>query len=265
MNFPYQVTPCGKKAGTMTNDVLAVENISVQFGGHIAVNDVSLSVKPGTITGLIGPNGAGKTTLFNVISGLLTPTNGSVHFMGQDITNSAPHKRARLGIGRTFQRLELFNSLSVVDNIRVSIEISNQWGHIRPYQDEPNTKAEISRILDITGLDTVRNTMATEIPTGQARLVELARALILQPKILLLDEPASGQNDQETETFGLLLRKICDSGVSIFLVEHDMALVMNTCDEVNVLDFGCNIATGTPSEIQEHELVIEAYLGAKKQ
>jgi len=259
------VTPCGKKAGTMTNDVLAVENISVQFGGHIAVNDVSLSVKPGTITGLIGPNGAGKTTLFNVISGLLTPTNGSVHFMGQDITNSAPHKRARLGIGRTFQRLELFNSLSVVDNIRVSIEISNQWGHIRPYQDEPNTKAEISRILDITGLDTVRNTMATEIPTGQARLVELARALILQPKILLLDEPASGQNDQETETFGLLLRKICDSGVSIFLVEHDMALVMNTCDEVNVLDFGCIIATGTPSEIQEHELVIEAYLGAKKQ
>lgn len=249
----------------MTNDVLTVENISVQFGGHIAVNDVSLSVKPGTITGLIGPNGAGKTTLFNVISGLLTPTNGSVHFMGQDITNSAPHKRARLGIGRTFQRLELFNSLSVVDNIRVSIEISNQWGHIRPYQDEPNTKAEISRILDITGLDTVRNTMATEIPTGQARLVELARALILQPKILLLDEPASGQNDQETETFGLLLRKICDSGVSIFLVEHDMALVMNTCDEVNVLDFGCIIATGTPSEIQEHELVIEAYLGAKKQ
>ncbi len=259
------MTPCGKKAGTMTNDVLTVENISVQFGGHIAVNDVSLSVKPGTITGLIGPNGAGKTTLFNVISGLLTPTNGSVHFMGQDITNSAPHKRARLGIGRTFQRLELFNSLSVVDNIRVSIEISNQWGHIRPYQDEPNTKAEISRILDITGLDTVRNTMATEIPTGQARLVELARALILQPKILLLDEPASGQNDQETETFGLLLRKICDSGVSIFLVEHDMALVMNTCDEVNVLDFGCIIATGTPSEIQEHELVIEAYLGAKKQ
>ncbi|MBJ68858.1 MAG: ABC transporter ATP-binding protein [Acidimicrobiaceae bacterium] len=249
----------------MTNDVLAVENISVQFGGHIAVNDVSLSVKPGTITGLIGPNGAGKTTLFNVISGLLTPTNGSVYFMDQDITNSAPHKRARLGIGRTFQRLELFNSLSVVDNIRVSIEISNQWGYLRPYQDEANTNAEISRILDITGLDAVRNTMATEIPTGQARLVELARALISQPKILLLDEPASGQNDQETESFGLLLRKICDSGISIFLVEHDMALVMNTCDEVNVLDFGCIIATGTPSEIQEHEIVIEAYLGAKKQ
>ena len=257
--------PCGKKAGIMTNDVLVVDNISVQFGGHIAVNDVSLSVKPGTITGLIGPNGAGKTTLFNVISGLLTPTNGSVHFMDQEITNLAPHKRARLGIGRTFQRLELFNSLSVVDNIRVSIEISNQWGSTRPYQDDSITKAEINRILDITGLDAVRNTMATEIPTGQARLVELARALILQPKILLLDEPASGQNDQETETFGLLLRKICNSGVSIFLVEHDMALVMNTCDEVNVLDFGCIIAKGSPSEIQEHELVLEAYLGAKKQ
>ncbi|MEC7844917.1 MAG: ABC transporter ATP-binding protein [Actinomycetota bacterium] len=249
----------------MTNDVLVVDNISVQFGGHIAVNDVSLSVKPGTITGLIGPNGAGKTTLFNVISGLLTPTNGSVHFMDQEITNLAPHKRARLGIGRTFQRLELFNSLSVVDNIRVSIEISNQWGNTRPYQDDSITKAEINRILDITGLDAVRNTMATEIPTGQARLVELARALILQPKILLLDEPASGQNDQETETFGLLLRKICNSGVSIFLVEHDMALVMNTCDEVNVLDFGCIIAKGSPLEIQEHELVLEAYLGAKEQ
>ena len=124
--------------------------------------------------------------------------------------------------------------------------------------------AKINKILDLTGLNSVRNAMASEIPTGQARLVELARALVLSPNLLLLDEPASGQNDEETERFGQLLRELCNSGISIFLVEHDMSLVMNTCDQVNVLDFGTVIAKGTPTEIQEHELVIEAYLGAQK-
>ena len=246
------------------NDFLNVENISVYFGGHIAVNEVSLTIHPGTVTGLIGPNGAGKTTLFNVISGLIAPSSGKVMFAEKDITSLAPHKRARIGIGRTFQKLELFNSLSVVDNIRVSLEISNQWNNSRTAILGSDINSEIERILDLTGLDSVRNSMASEIPTGQARLVELARALVLSPSLLLLDEPASGQNDEETESFGLLLRKLCDSGISIFLVEHDMSLVMNTCDLVNVLDFGSVIAKGTPAEIQEHELVIEAYLGVEK-
>ncbi|MAW92369.1 MAG: ABC transporter ATP-binding protein [Acidimicrobiaceae bacterium] len=246
------------------NEILNLENISVNFGGHIAVNELSLTIDPGTITGLIGPNGAGKTTLFNVISGLLAPSSGRVLFADRDITSLAPHKRARIGIGRTFQRLELFNSLTVIDNLRVSIETSNQWKTSREAMSGSSMNAKINKILDLTGLNSVRNAMASEIPTGQARLVELARALVLSPNLLLLDEPASGQNDEETERFGQLLRELCNSGISIFLVEHDMSLVMNTCDQVNVLDFGTVIAKGTPTEIQEHELVIEAYLGAQK-
>ena len=246
------------------NEILNLENISVNFGGHIAVNELSLTIDPGTITGLIGPNGAGKTTLFNVISGLLAPSSGRVLFADRDITSLAPHKRARIGIGRTFQRLELFNSLTVIDNLRVSIETSNQWKTSREAMSGSSMNAKINKILDLTGLNSVRNVMASEIPTGQARLVELARALVLSPNLLLLDEPASGQNDEETERFGQLLRELCNSGISIFLVEHDMSLVMNTCDQVNVLDFGTVIAKGTPTEIQEHELVIEAYLGAQK-
>tara|TARA_A100001037_G_scaffold85131_1_gene77274 strand:- start:1063 stop:1809 length:747 start_codon:yes stop_codon:yes gene_type:complete len=246
------------------NEILNLENISVNFGGHIAVNEVSLTIDPGTITGLIGPNGAGKTTLFNVISGLLAPSSGRVLFADRDITSLAPHKRARIGIGRTFQRLELFNSLTVIDNLRVSIETSNQWKTSREAMSGSSMNAKINKILDLTGLNSVRNAMASEIPTGQARLVELARALVLSPNLLLLDEPASGQNDEETERFGQLLRELCNSGISIFLVEHDMSLVMNACDQVNVLDFGTVIAKGTPTEIQEHELVIEAYLGAQK-
>ena len=246
------------------NEILNLENISVNFGGHIAVNELSLTIDPGTITGLIGPNGAGKTTLFNVISGLLAPSSGRVLFADRDITSLAPHKRARIGIGRTFQRLELFNSLTVIDNLRVSIETSNQWKTSREAMSGSSMNAKINKILDLTGLNSVRNAMASEIPTGQARLVELARALVLSPNLLLLDEPASGQNDEETERFGQLLRELCNSGISIFLVEHDMSLVMSTCDQVNVLDFGTVIAKGTPTEIQEHELVIAAYLGAQK-
>ena len=246
------------------NEILNLENISVNFGGHIAVNEVSLTIDPGTITGLIGPNGAGKTTLFNVISGLLAPSSGRVLFADRDITSLAPHKRARIGIGRTFQRLELFNSLTVIDNLRVSIDTSNQWKTSREAMSGSSMNAKINKILDLTGLNSVRNAMASEIPTGQARLVELARALVLSPNLLLLDEPASGQNDEETERFGQLLRELCNSGISIFLVEHDMSLVMSTCDQVNVLDFGTVIAKGTPTEIQEHELVIAAYLGAQK-
>ena len=242
-------------------DILCVDDISVRFGGHIAVNKVSLEISRGSVTGLIGPNGAGKTSLFNVVSGLLKPVSGEIRFDGKLITELAPYKRARIGLGRTFQRLELFNSLSIYDNIRVSAEIKIQWS-ARNASDNFNIAEEVERVIEITGLDEVRNKMVTEIPTGQARLVELARSLTLSPKLLLLDEPASGLNEQETNYLGNIIRQISESGISIFLVEHDMSLVMSTCDLVHVLDFGSVIAYGTPKEIQEHDAVLEAYLGA---
>ena len=240
--------------------ILSVDGISVMFGGHIAVNKVSLQIPRGSVTGLIGPNGAGKTTLFNVVSGLLKPVKGSIYFDEKRITELPPFKRARIGLGRTFQRLELFNSLSVYDNIRVSVEIKMQWSGITTSSVFDITE-ELERVIEITGLDKVRNRMVSEIPTGQARLVELARSLTLSPKLLLLDEPASGLNEEETNHLGSVIRKLPEAGISIFLVEHDMSLVMSTCDLVHVLDFGSLIAQGTPEEIQEHEAVLEAYLG----
>ena len=263
MSLPcHNILQKGRKKVT---NLLRLENISVHFGGHVAVNNVSLDVNQESITGLIGPNGAGKTTLFNVISGLIAPNSGDIIYDEQKISSLSPHKRARIGIGRTFQRLELFNSLSVVENIQVSAEIRNQWNQARLQLSPTAIKSEVERILELTGLTSSKDRMVSEIPTGQARLVELGRALILSPKLLLLDEPASGQNEEETENFGLLLRRLSESGIAIFLVEHDMNLVMNICDKVNVLDFGSIIAHGTPKEIQQHELVLQAYLGANNQ
>ena len=243
-------------------NLLEVKDLSVRFGGHIAVNEVSLNVESGSITGLIGPNGAGKTTLFNAVSGLIAPSTGNVYFRGKDITSLAPHRRAQIGVGRTFQRLELFNSMSVLENIRVSLEIRNQWGYQQRVLSSAEIGDEVEKIIELTELTDVQDRMVSEIPTGYARLVELGRALILSPDLLLLDEPASGQNEEETKNFGLLLKRLCNKGISIFLVEHDMNLVMSVCDKVYVLDFGDIIARGTPSEIQEHEAVLNAYLGA---
>jgi branched-chain amino acid transport system ATP-binding protein len=171
--------------------LLAVENLVIRFGGHIAVNDVDLVVEPGTITGLIGPNGAGKTTTFNAINGLLPPTSGRVLLDGKDITKVPTHKRAQLGMARTFQRLELFTSLSVRDNIRVAGEIRNRWSRKRVKATD-----ETDRIIDLLGLGDLAAREVSEIPTGMARRVELGRALMTQPKILLLDEPASGQDER---------------------------------------------------------------------
>jgi len=236
--------------------VLEVHGVTVRFGGNLAVDDVSARVEPGRVTGLIGPNGAGKTTLFNVVTGLLAPSSGRVVLDGRDVTRQPPFKRARGGLARTFQRLELFTSLSVRDNIRVAGEIRNRWA--RPRLD---IVSEADRVIELLGLGSLADRGVSEIPTGMARRVELGRALMTQPKVLLLDEPASGQDEQETEEFAELLVRLAADGAAVFLVEHDVHLVMATCSYIYVLDFGVLIAEGGPDDVRANALVQDAYLG----
>jgi len=238
---------------------LEMHNIVVSFGGNRALDDISMAVDSGIITGLIGPNGAGKTTLFNVVTGLLTPGAGHTLLDGKDITKLPPHRRAQLGMARTFQRLELFTSLTVRDNIRVAGEIRNHWG----VGNNIDVHAETERIIELIGLEEVADREVSEIPTGQARVVEVGRALMTHPRVLLLDEPASGQTEAETERFGQLLRHLVSDGtLAICLVEHDMSLVMRVCEIIHVLDYGRMIAVGAPDEIRNDQAVIDAYLGA---
>jgi branched-chain amino acid transport system ATP-binding protein len=231
--------------------LLEVRHVTVRFGGHLALDDVSLVAFPGEVTGLIGPNGAGKTTLFNVVTGLLGPQRGSVRLDGEDVTGLAPYRRARRGLARTFQRLELFGLLTVGENVELAASVRGR----RPGP----SAADALRLVGLTDLAGVR---ADELPTGKARLVELARALATGPEVLLLDEPASGQDDRETEAFREVLLTVAAAGLAIVLVEHDVQLVMRTCARVNVLDFGRVLAAGTPSEIQADRAVLDAYLGA---
>ena len=238
--------------------LLETHDIVVAFGGNRALDEISLDVEAGRITGLIGPNGAGKTTMFNVITGLLTPGDGEVVMGGKRITRMPPHKRAQLGLARTFQRLELFTSLTVRDNIRVAGEIRNHWGR----GHSVDAGAEADRIIELVGLEEVAEREVSEIPTGQARVVELGRALMTRPSVLLLDEPASGQTENETKAFGGLLQRLVADGLAICLVEHDMALVMDVCETIHVLDYGRMIAVGTPDQIRSDQAVIDAYLGA---
>jgi len=247
----------------VTGDVLlATEQVTVEFGGNRALSGVDLEARAGEVTGLIGPNGAGKTTLFNVVTGLLSPTSGRVRFDGRDVSRLDTHKRARLGIARTFQRLELFTDLSVRDNLRVAGEIRNTWVGFGRGHRRINVARETERVLDLIGLADIADSDVSTIPTGTARVVELGRALMIQPRVLLLDEPASGQSDEETKAFEALLRRLVrDDGLSILLVEHDMALVMEVCDRIHVLDFGEVIAVGTPDEVRTDPRVRDAYLG----
>ena len=239
--------------------LLETIGVKVRFGGNIALDDVSISVEAGSVTGLIGPNGAGKTTLFNTITGLQPLTGGKIIFNDKDVTKEPPHKRTRMGLARTFQRLELFTTLSVRDNIRVAGEIRNRWSLRTPKMD---VNAETDRIISLVGLSDVADREVGEIPTGKARVVELARALMIQPTLVLLDEPASGQTEEETGQFGQLLRDLAGEGLGICLVEHDMSLVMQVCETIHVLDFGRMIASGSAESVRNNPTVIDAYLGA---
>jgi branched-chain amino acid transport system ATP-binding protein len=217
---------------------------------------VDLEVADAGITGLIGPNGAGKTTLFNVICGLQAPTAGQVWLDGNDISGLAPHKRARLGIARTFQRLEVFGSMTVRDNVRVAADVRRQWA-----RDAPPSATVADTIVERVGLEAVARERVASLPTGMARLVEVARALASAPRALLLDEPSSGLSEDETDAFAALLVGLASDGLGILLVEHDVELVMRVCARIFVLDFGQVIAVGTPSEVQQDRAVQAAYLG----
>jgi len=236
---------------------LEVRDVTVRFGGNIAVDNVSMEAEPGCVTGLIGPNGAGKTTLFNVVTGLLSPSSGTVLLDGKDLTKVSPTKRARRGLARTFQRLELFSLLTVRDNIRVAADIRHAWSH-----DKDDPAENVERIIDRVGLQAIAEERVDALPTGQCRLVELGRSLATKPTVLLLDEPASGQDETETQEFAQLLVELADEGMVVVLVEHDVQLVMKVCRTVHVLDFGQIIASGTPAEIQQNEAVLAADLGS---
>ncbi|GGV00096.1 ABC transporter ATP-binding protein [Actinomadura cremea] len=240
--------------------LLETRGVTVRFGGNTAVDDVGLTVAEGAITGLIGPNGAGKTTMFNTITGLQKPASGQVLLDGADITKLPPAKRARRGMARTFQRLELFLSLSVRDNVRVAGDVRRSTDRRRRFDLE----AETDRVLERTGLTDIAGQEVSDIPIGRARVVEVARALMTSPRVLLLDEPASGQTEQETEAFAEMLTGLAADGLAICLVEHDLPLVMGLCSTIHVLDYGALIASGTPAEIKESPEVIAAYIGTEE-
>jgi len=241
--------------------LLQAEEINVTFGGHRALVDVFVDAEEGHVTGLIGPNGAGKTTCFNVLSGLQPPDRGSVVFDGADISAVPAFKRGRLGMARTFQRIEVFGSLTVFENVLVAAEIRRRWNR-GGSKEERDAREEANEIVDLVGLRKVAGSRVDSIPTGLARLTELARGLATRPRLVLLDEPSSGLDDDESHAFGELLIDLAkNQGLAILIVEHDIDLVMQVCDRIHVLEFGQIIATGTAKQVRNDKRVQKAYLG----
>ena len=235
--------------------LLDVEDVTVTFGGLRALDAVGLDVAAGSVTGLIGPNGAGKTTLFNVICGFQATSGGCVRLDGRDLAGVRPHQRTRLGVARTFQRLEVFGSLSVRENVLVAAEVRRRWDKTG---DPPDRVAD--ELIDRIGLRKVAKRRVDSMPTGMARLVELARALASKPTLLLLDEPSSGLDERESDELATLLPELAADGLGVLLVEHDVELVMKVCTRIHVLDFGRILAVGSPREIQANKTVQAAYL-----
>ena len=248
--------------------MLRLEGITQVFGGLTALEDVSFTARKGEITGVIGPNGAGKTTLFNIVTGIYIQSGGSVHLDGRNVTGLPAERLARLGMVRTFQNIELFGQMTVLENVMVGLHTRSRSGILSCAFKLPGHLKEERRIaerathwLEFTGIADLGGTEASNLPFGKGRLLEIARALALEPRIILMDEPAAGLNSRETVQLAALIRKIRDSGITIILVEHDMELVMDVCDSILVLNLGRKLAEGTPRQIQENPAVIAAYLG----
>ena len=231
---------------------LEVSEVTVTFGGKRALDGVAIAAEPGRVTGLIGPNGAGKSTLFDVICGLRKPVAGRIRLDGRDVTRLGPSRRARCGMARTFQRLELFGRLSVRENLLVAAELG---------PERRRAGRSVTELIARLDLGDVADQPADALSTGTGRLVEVGRALAVRPRFLLLDEPAAGQDPEETRRFAALLRALADEGTTVILVEHDMSLVMGVCDHLYVLDLGKIISAGPPDVIRRDESVLAAYLG----
>lgn len=279
----------------MSQNVLHVENVTMQFGGVVAVNNLSMDINQGEIVALIGPNGAGKTTAFNCITGVYEPTNGRVDFCGKTIVENHPNgkmkktyagknagmykesivktpdKITKLGIARTFQNIRLFSSRTVFENVLIAMHMNRTSNLLSAvfrlnHKEEKKMREEAWELLKIVGLDGVANEKATSLPYGQQRRLEIIRALATHPQLLLLDEPAAGMNPQETEDLGVFIKEIKEKfNLTVFMIEHHMNLVMGISDRIYVIDFGSQIAEGTPEEVRDNPAVIAAYLGVDEE
>ena len=253
----------------MAETVLKANNISIVFGGLHAVENFSIEIKKGELVGLIGPNGAGKTTVFNMLTGVYTPTSGTVELCGKDVTNMNPHNRVKIGISRTFQNIRLFKRMSVLENVKVSANINMNYSifdgifKTKRYKAQENkATAEALEILEVLGLKEYANEQAQNLPYGKQRKLEIARALASHPAIICLDEPAAGMNPIETEELMETIKTVRSKfDTAVLLIEHDMKLVMGICEWIKVISFGKEIATGTPDEVKNNKEVITAYLG----